>query len=67
MVQNYEFLENAAINFEKRILERARDNLEITLQDLRDLVEIGRILSAIEKKRLETKFNNLKTGSNSVN
>ena len=62
MVRNYKFIETAAIGFEKRILERSRDNLEITLQDLKSLVEIGRILSAIEKKRLQNNFNSRKTG-----
>jgi len=66
MVRNYEFIEKAAIEFEKRILERSRDNLEITLQDLKSLVEIGRILSAIEKKRLQNNFNSRKTGYNTA-
>ena len=66
MIRNYEFVENAAIEFEKRILERSRDNLEITLQDLKSLVKIERILSAIEKKRLQNNFNSRKTGSSTT-
>ena len=63
MVKNYEFIETAAIEFEKRILERSRESLEITLQDLKSLVEIGKILSAIEKKKLQYDFDSRKTGS----
>ena len=66
MVRNYEFVGNTAIKFEKWILERSRENLEITLQDLKSLVEIGRILLTIEKKRLQNNFNSRKTGYNAA-
>ena len=52
MVRNYEFIKTAAIKFEKRILERSRESFEITLQDLKSLVEIRKILLAIKKKKL---------------
>jgi len=41
-------------------LERSRENLEITLQDLKSLVKIRKILSAIEKKKLQYDFDSRK-------
>jgi len=61
MENNFEFLETALKRLEQRILENARDNLEITLEELRQLTEIGRIQRAIERKR--SQFNYWQSGS----
>ena len=56
MGNNFEFLETALKRLEQRILENARDNLEITLGELRQLTEIGRIQRAIERKRSQFNY-----------
>ena len=56
MGNNFEFLETALKRLEQRILENARDNLEITLEELRQLTEIGRIQRVIERKRSQFNY-----------
>jgi len=56
MGNNFEFLEIVLKKLEQRILENAYDNLEITLEELRQLTEIGRIQRAIERKRSQFNY-----------
>ena len=56
MGNNFEFLETALRKLEQRILENTQDNLEITLEELRQLTEIGRIQRAIERKRSQFNY-----------
>ena len=56
MGNNFEFLEIALKRLKQRILENTCDNLEITLKELRQLIEIGRIQRAIERKRSQFNY-----------
>ena len=49
-------METALKRLEQRILENAHDNLEITLEELRQLTEIGRIQRAIERKKSQFNY-----------
>ena len=56
MNNNFEFLEEELKRLEQRILENTRDNLEITLKELRLLIEISKIQNAIQRKRLQFNY-----------
>ena len=56
MGNNFEFLETVLEKLEQRILENACNNLEIILEELRQLTEIGRIQRAIERKRSQFNY-----------